>query len=341
MKHLRKLLLPFAVLYGVITGIRNFLYNRGIFKSYSFNIPVIAVGNLSTGGTGKSPMTEYLIRLLKDNYRVATLSRGYKRNSKGFVLADATANAETLGDEPYQFHSKFPDVNVAVDTDRVNGITRLLSLPQKPQVIVLDDAYQHRRVKAGLYILLTAYNDIYADDLLLPAGNLRESRAGAKRADIIVVTKCPVNLSLQQQQLIKQQLKPLEHQKVYFTFIQYDDYIYNETSALLIDEVRQQDKILVAGIAKPQPFFSFLKNDSDHCLTYPDHHNFTEEEIKAIINKSNNRIIITTEKDYTRLKGKIAAEKLYYLPIKSSFINDADDFDKTILHYVGQSTGNR
>lgn len=340
MKQLRKLLLPFAILYGVITGIRNFLYNRGIFKSSSFNMPVIAVGNLTTGGTGKSPMTEYLICLLKDNYRVATLSRGYKRKSKGFVLADATSNAETLGDEPYQFHSKFPDIEVAVDADRVNGITQLLSLPQKPQVIVLDDAYQHRRVKAGFYILLTAYGDIYADDFLLPAGNLRESRAGAKRADIIVVTKCPPGLSLQEQQKIKQKLKPLEHQRVYFTFIQYDERIYSETSALLIDEVRRQEKILVAGIAKPQPFFSFLKNDADHCLAYPDHHNFTEEDIQTIINKSNNRIIITTEKDYTRLKGKIPAEKLYYLPIKSSFVNDGDDFDKTILNYVGQSTGN-
>lgn len=341
MKDLRKLLFPFTLLYGIVTGIRNFLYNRGIFRSFSFDTPVIAVGNLSTGGTGKSPMTEYLVRLLKDNYSVATLSRGYKRSSKGFVLADDAATAATLGDEPYQFHSKFPDIQVTVDADRVNGITRLLSLPDKPGVIVLDDAYQHRRVKAGFYILLTAYGDIYADDLILPAGNLREGRSGAKRADIIVVTKCPPDLTLKEQENITRKLKPQMHQKVYFTYIAYDERVYSEEGSIKVTDVKPQDKVLVAGIAKPEPFFSFLKNDTDHCLTYPDHHNFTASDIEAIINKSDNRIIITTEKDYTRLKGSLPADKLFYLPIKSSFVKDAGDFDKTILEYVGKSTGNR
>ncbi|OYQ38358.1 tetraacyldisaccharide 4'-kinase [Flavobacterium cyanobacteriorum] len=341
MKDVRKLLFPFAILYGIVTGIRNFLYNRGIFRAFSFDIPVIAVGNLSTGGTGKSPLTEYLVRLLKDSYSVATLSRGYKRSSKGFVLADDAATAATLGDEPYQFHLKFPDIQVAVDADRVNGITRLLSLPDKPGVIVLDDAYQHRRVKAGLYILLTAYGDIYADDLILPAGNLREGRSGAKRADIIVVTKCPPDLALKEQENITRKLKPQMHQKVYFTCIAYDEWVYSGEGSIKVTDVKPQDKVLVAGIAKPEPFFSFLKNDTDHCLTYPDHHNFTASDIEAIINKSDNRIIITTEKDYTRLKGSLPADKLFYLPIKSSFVKDAGDFDKTILEYVGKSTGNR
>ena len=189
MKLLRKLLFPFAVVYGVITTIRNFLFDIGFLKSYAFPLPIIAVGNLSVGGTGKTPQIEYLIRLLSGKYRVATLSRGYKRQSEGFLLADASVNAAILGDEPFQFFQKFPAIQVAVDADRKNGIEQLLSQKNPPEVILLDDAYQHRKVKAGLYILLTADGDIYAKDYLLPTGNLRESRNGAQRAAIVVVTK--------------------------------------------------------------------------------------------------------------------------------------------------------
>lgn len=336
MKHLRKLLFPFAIVYGIITGIRNFLYNKGIFKSHTFNLPVIAVGNLSTGGTGKSPMTEYLIRLLHGNYAVATLSRGYKRKSAGFVLADENATAETLGDEPYQFHTKFPDVQVAVDADRVSGITQLLSLPQKPEVIILDDAYQHRRVKAGFYILLTAYGDIYADDYILPAGNLRESRTGAKRANIIVVTKCPQNLPEQEQQQIIRRLKPQAGQQVYFSYIDYDDVVYSENAQLNLADVLARPKILVAGIAKPQPFFAYLQGKENECRPYPDHHDFTDKEIDELNNLSQNHIIVTTEKDYMRLKGRLPGDRLFYLAIKCSFIVDSALFDNTILHYVNQ-----
>lgn len=341
MKYLRKLLFPFAILYGIVTGIRNFLYDEGIFKSRAFSLPVIAVGNLSTGGTGKSPMTEYLIRLLHDNCSVATLSRGYKRKSTGFVLADENATAETLGDEPYQFHTKFPHVQVAVDADRVNGITQLLSLPQKPEVIILDDAYQHRRVKAGFYILLTAYGDIYADDYILPAGNLRESRQGAKRADIIVVTKCPQNLSEEDQQRIISRLKPHAWQQVYFSYIDYDNAVYSENTQLQATDMLTAKKILVAGIAKPQPFFAYLQGKERECMAYPDHHDFTDKEIDELNKLSQNHIIITTEKDYMRLRGKLPGDRLFYLPIKSSFIKGADEFNTTILSYVGQSTGNR
>lgn len=341
MKHLRKLLFPFAIVYGIITGIRNFLYDRGIFKLHTFNLPVIAVGNLSTGGTGKSPMTEYLIRLLQDNYNIATLSRGYKRKSTGFVLADDNATTETLGDEPYQFHTKFPDIQVAVDADRVNGITHLVSLPLKPEVIVLDDAYQHRRVKAGFYVLLTAYGDIYADDYLLPAGNLRESRAGADRADIIVVTKCPQNLPEQEQQQIIRRLKPQAGQQVYFSYIDYDNAVYSENTQLDVTDVLTAQKILVAGIAKPQPFFAYLQGKESECRAYPDHHDFTNKEIEELKLLSQNHIIVTTEKDYMRLKGKLPGDRLFYLSIKSSFIKGADEFNTTILSYVGQSTRNR
>src|SRR6187402_2887550 len=207
MNLLRKILFPLAVLYGWVTQLRNFLFDIGILKSYSFDLPVIAVGNLSVGGTGKTPQIEYLIRLLSSKYKVATLSRGYKRKSEGFVLADETSNAEILGDEPFQFFQKFKNVQVAVDANRKNGIEQLLSQPEKPEVILLDDAYQHRKVKAGFYILLTAYGDLYSDDFILPTGNLRESRSGANRADIVIVTKCPNNLSDQDQNKIQRKLK--------------------------------------------------------------------------------------------------------------------------------------
>src|SRR5690606_31086598 len=171
MKQLRFLLFPFGILYWIITFIRNFLYDKEVFKSYIAPIPVIAVGNLSVGGTGKSPQIEYLIRLLSDKYSLATLSRGYKRKSKGFVLADQTTKVEDLGDEPFQFFSKFNNIRVAVDSDRTNGIQKLLQLKNPPEIILLDDAYQHRKVKASFYILLTAYNDLYCDDFILPVGN--------------------------------------------------------------------------------------------------------------------------------------------------------------------------
>lgn len=338
MKQFRLLLYPFAIIYGIITDIRNLLYNNGIFKSKNFQLPVIAVGNLSTGGTGKTPMTEYLIRLLGENYYLATLSRGYKRKSKGFILGSESSGPDTLGDEPYQFYMKFPHVRVAVDANRVNGITQLLDLNPNPQVIILDDAYQHRRVRAGFYILLTAYNDLYADDHILPAGNLREGKNGAKRADVIVVTKCLANLSATEQQLVINKLQPQPNQQVYFTTIAYDSQVYNESQRLDAESIKQQQKVLVAGIAKPELFFSHLKNNGDVLKQYPDHHNFTSAEIQEL--NQLNQIIITTEKDYMRLRGKISPERLYYLPIRTEFINGGDDFNKTILNYVGKSTGN-
>ena len=203
---LRKILFPFSVLYGIITSFRNFLFDIGILKSYSFSVPIIAVGNLSVGGTGKTPQIEYLIRLLSPKYKLATLSRGYKRQSKGFVLADETSNALTLGDEPYQFFTKFKNIQVAVDANRKNGIEQLLSQKVKPEIILLDDAFQHRKVKASFYILLTTYGDLFSDDWILPTGNLRESRSGAQRADLVIVTKCPVNLPLEEQNEIKNKL---------------------------------------------------------------------------------------------------------------------------------------
>jgi tetraacyldisaccharide 4'-kinase len=337
---LRKILFPFAILYGLITSIRNFLFDKEILKSYSFDLPIIAVGNLSVGGTGKTPQIEYLIRLLSGTYKVATLSRGYKRKSKGYILADATSNAEVLGDEPFQFYQKFGSIQVAVDADRKNGIEQLLSQNTKPEVILLDDAFQHRRVKAGFYIMLTSFGDLYSDDFMLPTGSLREFRSGAKRANVVIVTKCPATLSVEEQNEIKIKLKVAEDQQVYFTTIVYDDCIYSESKILKVSEIKETDKILLAGIAKPEPFFDFLKHKNEECLSFSDHHHFTENDILDIKNKSINKIIVTTEKDYVRLKGSIPGEQLFYLPIKSQFLGGDDTFKKTILNYVGESTTN-
>ena len=338
MNLFRKILFPFAILYGFITSIRNFLFDKGILASYSFELPIIVVGNLSVGGTGKTPQIEYLIRLLSERYTIATLSRGYKRKSKGFVLANANATAETLGDEPYQFHQKFPSIQVAVDADRKNGIEQLLAQSHPPQIILLDDAFQHRKVKAGFYILLTAYDDLFVDDFLLPTGNLRESRSGAQRADVIVVTKCPTTLSEAEQTRIKQKLRRLSkpNQAVYFTFVSYSSVVHSEKGSIPVVQIQQSNCVLLAGIAKPSSFFNYLKNAESICLTYPDHHHFTDSDIQDIQQQAGDKLIVTTEKDYVRLKDSVLQDQLYYLPIQTSFITASDQFDATILNFIEQ-----
>jgi tetraacyldisaccharide 4'-kinase len=338
MNLFRKILFPFAILYGFITSVRNFLFDKGILPSYSFELPIIVVGNLSVGGTGKTPQIEYLIRLLSERYAIATLSRGYKRKSKGFILANANATAEKLGDEPYQFYQKFPSIQVAVDADRKNGIEQLLAQPHPPQVILLDDAFQHRKVKAGFYILLTAYDDLFADDFLLPTGNLRESRSGAQRADVIVVTKCPTTLSEAEQTQIKQKLRRLSkpNRVVYFTFVSYSSAVISEKASLPVVQIQQSNCLLLAGIAKPSSFFNYLKNSESICLAYPDHHNFSDSDIHQIKQQAGDKIIVTTEKDYVRLKDSVLQDQLYYLPIQTSFITASDQFDATILSFIEQ-----
>ena len=334
MNYLRKILFPFALIYGLITSLRNFLFDKNILKSHSFDLPVIAVGNLSVGGTGKTPQIEYLIRLLSDKYRVATLSRGYKRKSEGFVLADSNSNAEILGDEPFQYFQKFPNIQVAVDANRSNGIEQLLNIAPKPEIILLDDAYQHRKVKADLYILLTAYNDLYTDDYLLPMGNLRESRSGAHRAKIVIVTKCPPLLSMQERTKIKKKLNLQPDQQLFFTSVNYDEFVFSANSKIAVSEIKKNEKVLIAGIAKPEPFFDYLKNTNDLVMKFPDHHHFSPNDIAEIRNKAQNKPIITTEKDYVRLNGLLPKEQLFYLPIKSSFIADRELFDEYIINHV-------
>lgn len=332
MNFLRKILFPFSILYGCIAAIRNFLFDKGILRSYSFEVPVIAVGNLSVGGTGKTPQIEYLIRLLAPNYKIATLSRGYKRKSEGFVLADASSTAEILGDEPFQIHQKFPQIKVAVDADRKNGIEKLLSLEDKPEVILLDDAFQHRRVKAGFYILLSAFDDLFCDDFLLPTGNLRESRKGAKRADVIIITKCPKDLSeIAQQNIIN---KIGLEVPIYFSYIDYDDMVYNPNETKKVVEIKSIDKLVIAGIAKPEPFFNYLEVSKEDCLVYPDHHFFTEKDLQQIENRAKNKIVITTEKDFVRLSNQNLKSSIYYLPIKSDYISNKDLFDAEVFSYV-------
>lgn len=334
MKILRRLLYPFGLLYGGITSFRNFLFDKNILKSTEFDLPVIAIGNLNVGGTGKTPQVEYLVRLLSPYYKVAILSRGYKRSSKGFFLADENSTTAMLGDEPFQYHRKFPEVSVAVDANRTEGIQNILQLRPKTEVILLDDAYQHRKVKAGLYILLTSYSDLFADDLLLPAGNLRESKSGADRAAIVIVTKCPSDLSQDQQRKVSSKLALTKNQQLFFSTIEYDDFVFSETKSIPVQDVKLNDKILLAGIAKPKYFFDFLKKPSDIVLEFPDHHNFTASEIESLKDKAKEQLVITTEKDYVRLYDSVVSDNLYYLPIKSAFLEDKELFDKSILDFV-------
>lgn len=340
MVFLRRLLFPFSIVYGFVTAIRNYMFDIGLLKSHTFDIPVIAVGNLRVGGTGKTPQIEYLIRLLQSHYKVATLSRGYKRKTTGFIIADSSATVQTIGDEPLQYFKKFANIVVAVDANRTNGIEQIIK-QKKTEVILLDDAFQHRKVRAGLYILLTTFNDLYVDDWILPAGNLREGRGGAARANIIIVTKCPNNLSLEDRNRIIKKLNVSKNQYVYFSFIEYDTCVISKEKSLPFASILNEEKIIIAGIAKPESFIDYVKREDDQILIYDDHHDFSDAEIAEILAEANGRKIITTEKDYVRLCGKIPAEMLFYLPIKSTFVANKENFDNTIINYVGKSSRNR
>ena len=333
MSKARKLLYPFSLIYGSITALRNKLYDEGIFESHTFTVPVIAVGNLSVGGTGKTPMVEYLIHLLAEDFHIATLSRGYKRSSKGFHLLSGKETAAEVGDEPLQFKKKFPEVLVAVDENRNHGINELLSQPDPPQVVLLDDAFQHRQVKAGFYILLTPYQQLFSDDLVLPAGDLRESKSGAKRADMVVVTKCPENLSGDEQERIRQKLKLLPEQQLYFSSITYFDAIFGKERNFQLKELQKRHFSLVTGIANPKPLVEYLQSMSlnfEH-KAFPDHHNFTASEITELQKKE---MIVTTEKDYMRLKNDISQGNLFYLPIRTRILNDREAFEARIQSFL-------
>lgn len=330
MNLIRKILFPIVPIYYLITWFRNKLYDSGIKKSTSHNLPVVCVGNLSVGGTGKTPMIEYLIKVLKEDYKVATLSRGYKRKTEGYQLADNNATAESIGDEPFQFYSKFKDeITVAVDSDRRNGIENLKQ--QNPGVILLDDAFQHRKVKAGLNILLTTYANPYFKDIVLPTGDLREPKSGAKRADIIVVTKCPNNLSEKEKAKIIKRITPNANQYVFFSAIAYSEMLFSAEKSKSIDDLN--NFTLVTGIANASPLVDFLKskNLNFQHLNFKDHHDFTKEDISVFEKKE---LIVTTEKDFMRLKQYDALKhKLFYIPISIS-IDDAPKINELIRDFV-------
>lgn len=345
MKTLRKILYPFSFLYGEIITIRNKLFDKGVLESTSFKIPTIVVGNLSVGGTGKSPQIEYLIRLLQHKYRVAVLSRGYKRESKGFIIADANSSVKDIGDEPMQFYRKFNNIIVAVDENRVHAINELQNLPNKPDVILLDDAFQHRKVNAGFNILLTPYDNLYVEDTMLPTGDLREKVSGAKRAQIIIVTKCPESLNEEQQFKIANKLQPEVNQTVFFSKIAYAETIQG-AKKIEIDELKTYKVVLVTGIARTKPLSDFLESkevDFQH-LKYADHHHFTKRDLDKINHTFNDiqaekKLILTTEKDYVRTFDA-TNENVYHLPIETTFLDHQNDFDTLIKIYVEQSTRN-
>lgn len=326
MQVLRKLLFPISLVYGFIVFLRNRCYDLGIFTSKSFQTKTICVGNLSVGGTGKTPMIELLVRSLQENYQIAILSRGYKRRSKGFLLANINTNVENLGDEPFQLKSKFPKVEVAVDADRRNGIAQL-EQKVKPDVILLDDAFQHRKVKPDYSVLLTAYDNLFINDWYLPTGDLRDTKGEARRANTIVVTKCPKNLSVTERSKIRAKIKPNEHQKVLFSYLEYN----KELKGININLAHLKNKkvTLVTGIANPDPLEKFLLEEGltfDH-MKFNDHHFFTEQEFALLKEKE---CILTTEKDYVRLKSRLT--QLYYIEVSHQFMGDDKEIFDAELH---------
>lgn len=344
LKSFRYLLFPVSFIYGGIVWLRNKLYDKNYLRSSSFNFPLICIGNLAVGGTGKTPMTEYLVRLLKDKYITATLSRGYKRKTSGFAIADTKTTALEIGDEPMQFHQKFPDVTVAVGEERLVAIPQLLHARPETEVIILDDAFQHRHVNAGLNIILTDCKNLYTRDFMLPAGDLRDTRTAAKRADIIIVTKCRPGLSEEEKNNIIKELKPLAHQSVFFTTITYDEpyHLFNK-STMQINQ--QADILLVCGIANPKPLKELLTSSvhTYDMLRYSDHHIFSIddlEEIKSHFSKINsaNKVILTTEKDAVRLEKfetQLRDFPLYVLPVRHTFLfNEGNAFDEKITAFI-------
>lgn len=342
---LKFLLYPFAVLYGMIMWLRNRLYDSGFYSSIQFSVPVICVGNLSTGGTGKTPHIEYLVRLLQYEYNLGTQSRGYKRRSRGFKLANETSTAFDLGDEPMQFHLKFPELAVSVCEERMTGIPSLLAVRPEVDVVLLDDAFQHRSVKAGLNILITDYARPFYEDYILPFGNLREQRNAYKRADVIIVSKCPADLGREAQEKITRNIKPIAGQAVYFTKIQYGK-CYNFFTGHEVNLDKERHIVLVSGIAKPEPMLQHIEAQvaAVHLLKYPDHHYFTAANLDEILEtcknwKDKQPVIITTEKDATRLalKRELLQDwgiEIWVLPIEIAFLNGSEDFDGRVRKYL-------
>jgi tetraacyldisaccharide 4'-kinase len=355
---LNKKLLPLSWFYGIGVGFRNLLFEMGLLKEHTYRTPVISVGNITVGGTGKTPHVEYLIRLLKDRIHVAVLSRGYKRKSRGFLLATPETPIRDLGDEPYQMKQKYPSVDVAVDAKRTRGIEKLISgtyTKEEVDTILLDDAYQHRYVKPGLNILLVDYHRLIIYDKLLPAGRLREPVKGKDRADIVIVTKCPRTLNPMEFRVLTKQMNLYPYQQLFFTTIKYEPLrpLFDGTESIqTLEELAGRHILLLTGIASPKQIYYDLKPHTPDIvpLRYGDHHNFKKKDIKKI-NEAfealpSPRLIITTEKDAVRLKGveglsPEVRRSLYVLPISIEFMLEGDElFNEKIIGYVRKNSRN-
>lgn len=348
---MRWFLLTFSPIYRVVIYVRNKFFDVGIFKSVAFKIPVISIGNITVGGTGKTPHIEYLVSLLKDQHPIATLSRGYKRKTKGFFQVQTHSKVEETGDEPLQLKRKFPDITVAVDEKRVHGVQHLLNLNNPPGIILLDDAFQHRHIKPGLNILLVDYNRPIHDDFLLPAGRLREPVHNISRAHVVIVTKCPTDLKPIDFRIIQKHLNLYPYQDLFFTGFDYADLqpVFGKGKSIATDDLKKYVSLLVTGIANPEPMYHYFKSVDAvfEKMAFADHHDFSETEITQIINrfelmKDNEKLIVCTEKDAVRLRDAQGAEKLgnlplYYLPVKVRFLNDCSQaFDSVVRKFIAR-----
>jgi len=345
LKSFRVLLLPFAIIYGLVVAIRNYLYDTNRLKSATFNFPIICVGNLAVGGTGKSPMVEYLVRLLKDEFEVATLSRGYKRKTKGYVLASSTTTALEIGDEPMQFHLKFPDVAVAVGEERIVAVPHLLQDNPTLQAIILDDAFQHRQINPGFNVLLTEYANRFTHDIFLPTGDLRDERKSYKRANVIIITKCPADLDEKQKKKLLYEIHAWPGQQVYFTTIDYGTPYHIFDKQKTWGFTGEEEVLLVCGIANPKPLKDYLHNKAHtyYQLNFSDHHIFNIDDLNNIKKKFDgieleNKIILTTEKDavrFVKFDKELSELPVYVLPITHKFLfNEGEAFDTSVLSYI-------
>jgi tetraacyldisaccharide 4'-kinase len=349
---LKILLQPVGLAWGLVTLARNRLYDWRILRERHFDLHTIGVGNLAAGGAGKTPLVEYLIRLMKaNNYSVATLSRGYKRKTKGFVLADDTSDAADIGDEPLMYKTKY-DVSVAVDARRVNGVQKLASMKHPPDVILLDDVFQHRSIRCGLNILVTDFNNIFYRDSMLPAGTLREFRSGVSRADILIVSKTPDRTTPVEIRNILKDVHPRPHQRVFFSYLRYGE-LYSASNPLnkmdTLNELFRYVVISFAGIANAQPMIDYLKEYSaEHRhLPFPDHYAYTPKDMQDIERyyhsfKATNKILVTTEKDLMRLRYEtvwplVSSMNIYVLPVEVTFRDKEDEFNDLILKYVSRN----
>jgi tetraacyldisaccharide 4'-kinase len=353
MRFLQLLLLPFSLLYGCIMQVRNFFYDLHLLHSESFDVPVISVGNLSFGGTGKTPHVEYLIRLLSSGFVTATLSRGYGREGKGFILASPRSNVRYIGDEPLQYVRKFRNIKVAVDENRVRGIRKLTGKFPDLGVILMDDGFQHRSVKPGISILLTDYHHLYTEDHVFPSGWLREFRSGAKRADIIIVTKTSKVLSPITRRRIQDEIRPRPSQHLFFSYITYGSTMPFSEEVPVVPQ-KPTNILLFTGIADDYPLQEEIRRRCSFLtvMKFPDHHRYTMKDMENIHARfedlpTKKKIIITTEKDMMRLKNPEMSNflrnlPLFYLPIEINLHEkDKQTFDKLILDYVGQNQRNR